>query len=131
MPDGNVSKQAEDKKNFKYKVTKIFYMDENDGKKRVSATNIEVLDPDSGHSNFKTHTLIYHFLSVPKGEPREVPDVTEECIRTVEPVENLEKTLDPFTRTTHGSYLITKNDKEQYVQAHDENVDIVARIQYS
>ena len=31
---------------------------------------------------------------MPKGDPREAPDVTEQCIRTVEPVEALEKTLD-------------------------------------
>merc|ERR1712129_237909 len=99
MPDGNVSRLAKYKKDYEYKVSKIFYMDENDAKKRMSVTNIEVLDPDLGHSNFKKHTLIYHYLLVPKGDPREAPDVTEECIRTVEPVEALEKTLDQFTKT--------------------------------
>jgi len=108
MPDGNVSRLAKDQKNYEYKVSKIFYMDENDAKKRMSVTNIEVLDPDLGHSNFKTHTLIYQYLLVPKEDPREVPDVTKECIRTVEPVEALEKTLDQFTRTYGKFTLITK-----------------------
>jgi len=131
MPDGNVSKLAKDKKNYEYKVSKKFYMDENDAKKRISVTNIEVLDTDLEHSSFKTHTLIYQYSSVPKGDPSEVPDVTEECIRTVEPVEALEKTLDQFKRTTCGSHLITKNDKEQYIRAKVENDNAVAMIQFS
>jgi len=131
MPDGNVSKLAKDKKNYEYKVSKTFYMDEKDAKKRVSVTNIEVLDPDLGHSNFKKQTLIYQYSLVPKGDPREVPDVTEECIRTVEPVEALVKTLDQFTKTTNWSNLITKNKEENYVQTHVEKNDAVARIQTS
>ena len=46
MADGNVSYLAKDKNNYEYKVSKIFYMDENDAKKRMSVTNIEVSDPD-------------------------------------------------------------------------------------
>ena len=66
MPDGNVSYLAKDNENCEYKGTRKYYIDENDAKKRLSLTNIEVLDPDSGHSNFKTHTLIYQYTSVPK-----------------------------------------------------------------
>ena len=66
MSDGNVSLLAKYRDNYKYKVAKNYYIDENDAKKRLSLTNIEVLDPDSGHSNFKTHTLIYQYTSVPK-----------------------------------------------------------------
>merc|ERR1712110_257998 len=64
--DGNVSLLAKYRDNYKYKVAKNYYIDENDAKKRLSLINIEVLDPDSGHSNFKTHTLIYQYTSVPK-----------------------------------------------------------------
>merc|ERR1712008_581797 len=41
MPDGNVSRLAKNQKNYAHKVTKRFYMEENDAKKRVSVTNIE------------------------------------------------------------------------------------------
>ena len=67
MPDGIASREAKYKKKYKYKVSKKFYMDENDAKKRMSVTNIEVLDPDSGHSNFKTDTLIYQCLKESPG----------------------------------------------------------------
>ena len=131
LPDGEVSYLAKDKENCEYKVTKKFYMDEKDAKKRMSLTNIEVLDPDLEHSNFKKHTLIYQYLLVPKEDSREVPDVTQECIRTVEPVEALEKTLDQFTKTAGWYHLITKNKEDMYVQTDDMNVDIVAKIQTS
>merc|ERR1712008_473518 len=73
MPDGKVSYLAKDKETYEYKVSKIFYMDENDAKKRMSLTNIEVLDPGLEYSNFKNYTLIYQYLLVPKGDPTEVP----------------------------------------------------------
>merc|ERR1712008_452491 len=66
---------------------------------------------------------------VPKGDPREVPDVTKECIRTVEPVEALEKTLDQFTRTWGTFRPITKNKEEKYVRTRVENNVAVAGIQ--
>merc|ERR1711935_354081 len=94
----------------------------------MSVTNIEVLDPDLEHSSFENLNLIYHYSLVPKGDPKKVPDVTKQCIRTVVPVKALKKTLDQFTVTNSRYIPITKNDKGNYVWT--DNNDAVARIIY-
>ena len=79
MAEGNVSRVAKDKENAVFNVYKKTYIDKIDAKKRVYVTNVECKNPDLEHSNFKTHTLIYHY-SLPKGDPTKVPDVTKHCI---------------------------------------------------
>jgi len=130
MPEGNVSKKAEDKKNADYNVYKKTYIDKSDTKKRVYVTNVECKNPDLEHSKFKTHTMIYHF-SLPKGDPTKVPDVTKHCIRTVKPIKDLKETLERFAKTAATFIPITKNDKGKYVETKGMNVDIVAGIQFN
>ena len=130
MPNGVVSTLAEYKEICDYMVKRTYYVNESDAKKKLSVINVECKKPDLKHSNFEKYSLIHHYSVESKGDPREVPDVTKHCIRTVKPVEALEKTLKQFAVTANRFHLITKNDKEQYVQSHDENDDIVARIDY-
>ena len=91
MPNGNVSYLAKDKESADYKVTRKYYVDKSDAKKKLSVINVEVSDPDLEHSNFEKYSLIHHYAVMSKGDPKEVPDVTKHCIRTVEPVEALIK----------------------------------------
>ena len=109
LPNGKVSKFAKYKETYKYKVTKLTYIDENDARNRVYVKQLEVLDPDLKHSNFENYDLVYHF-SLPKGDPTKVPDVTKQCIRTVEPLEDLKETLDQFAKTAGRFILITKKN---------------------
>ena len=129
MPNGVMSTLAKDKESYEYKVTRRYYIDESDAKKKLSVINVECKKPDLKHSNFKKYSLIHHYSVKSKEEPIEVPDVTKNCIRTVEPVEALEKTLKWFAVRATRFTLITKNDKEEYVKTDVENDNAVARIQ--
>ena len=131
MPNGVVSTLAKYKENYEYKVTRKYFVDESKAKNKLSVINVESKKPDLKHSNFQNYSLVHHYVVESKGDPSEVPDVTKHCIRTVEPVEALEKTLKQFARTVSGGYLITKNDKGEYVQTDVENDDdAVATIQF-
>jgi len=130
MPEGNVSREAEDKENADYIVSKKTYIDKSDAKKRVRVIIVECKNPDLEHSKFKTHMLIYHYL-LPKGDPTKVPDVTKKGIRTVKPIKDLKDTLERFAKTNNEFRLISKNDKGIYVHTDNMNVDIVAGIQFN
>jgi hypothetical protein len=130
MPNGVVSRLAKDKESCDYKVTRRYYVDESKAKNKLSVVNVECKKPDLEHSNFKKYCLIHHYSVESKEEPIEVPDVTKNCIRTVKPVEALEKPLKWFAMTASTKNLITKNDKEKYVWTNVENDDVVvAKIQ--
>jgi hypothetical protein len=75
-------------------VTRTYYVNESDAKKKLSVINVECKKPDLQHSNFQKYCLIHHYSIESKEDPVEVPDVTKCCIRTVKPVKALVKTLE-------------------------------------
>ena len=103
MPNGVISTLAKYKEDCEYKVTRVYYIDESDAKEKLSVINVECKNPDLKHSNFIKYSLIHHYSVEPKEDTREVPDVTKHCIRTVESIEALKKTLKSFATTANAS----------------------------
>ena len=52
MPNGVMSTLAKYKENCEFKVTRVYYIDESDAKKKLSVINVECKKPDLEHSNF-------------------------------------------------------------------------------
>ena len=61
LPDGVVSRLAKYKANCAYKVTRKYYINNSNAKKRMSVINVEVSDPDLKHSNFENYRPIHYY----------------------------------------------------------------------